>query len=92
MLATGGKEAFWQKGELKTNKDIVGIERPLSLMLLWAQHHLKAANEAYQVLKPKAPMLQQDFLQEHARDTSSSEKEQKAARRLLQTEQMQDNC
>ena len=22
MLATGGKEAFWWKGELKTNKDI----------------------------------------------------------------------
>ena len=48
--------------QIKTLAKAVGIEKPLSVTLRQARKHWKAADDAYRVLKKRAPLSRQDFL------------------------------
>jgi hypothetical protein len=70
---------------------IVGNPLHMSITLREAKHSLKAADEQYRQLKLKAPMMQQDFLQERMRDNTLMEKTRSHAKQCLKQEQSRDN-
>ena len=72
---------------IKRKAQQCGITRPLSVTLKQAEAHLAKANKRYRDLKPRAPELRLQFLQEQARDPTVSEAAQQAARRMMKEEE-----